>query len=101
MHMPEDPLNVGDRHPRVPRQRRASLQASLVTDSLPIQFGLDEAGVKGVEGPTGAHGQRGPGRAVPQSRACHLPGSLSGSLCGLWSATRSDRTDKHAAQISV
>src|SRR5262245_41620866 len=35
------------------------VHASLVTDSLAIQLGLDEAGVKLVEGPAGAHGQRG------------------------------------------
>ena len=32
------------------------LHASLVTDSLPVQLGLDEADVKLVEGSAGAHG---------------------------------------------
>lgn len=56
------------------------LHASLVTDSLPVQLGLDEGGVKLVERLAGAHGQRGRDpRRLPGDRAAgHVAG---GRVC--------------------
>jgi len=54
----------------------ARLHASLVTDSLPVQLGLDKAAVKLVKGPAGTHGQRGRDpRRLPGDRAAgHVAG---------------------------
>ena len=50
--------------------------ALLVADSLPVQLGLDEAGIEVVEGLAGAHGQRGrdPGSLPGDRAAGHVAG---------------------------